>query len=99
MDEPLLYGERTKAKNAADWVVAGEPLQTENYACMFRKDDASFKKLVDGVVADLQTSGRAEKLYNKWFMAPVPPRNINLNYPLSADMKALFAAPNDKAFQ
>lgn len=99
MDEPLLYGERTKAKNAADWVVAGEPLQTENYACMFRKDDASFKKLVDGVVADLQTSGRAEKLYNKWFMTPVPPRNINLNYPLSADMKALFAAPNDKAFQ
>ena len=99
MDEPLLYGERTKAKSAGDWVVVGAPLQTENYACMFRKDDASFKKLADGVIADLQTSGRAEKLYNKWFMAPIPPRNINMNYPLSADMKALFAAPNDKAYQ
>jgi len=99
MDEPLLYGERTKAKNASEWVVAGEPLQEENYACMSRKDDASFKKLADGVIADLQTSGRGEKLYNKWFTAPVPPRGINLNYPLSDDMKALFAAPNDKAFQ
>ncbi|SOY56202.1 glutamate/aspartate ABC transporter,periplasmic binding component [Cupriavidus taiwanensis] len=99
MDEPLLYGERTKAKNAADWVVVGAPLQTENYACMFRKDDPSFKKLADGVIADLQTSGRAEKLYNKWFMTPIPPRGINMNYPLSADMKALFAAPNDKAYQ
>ncbi|QET00877.1 MULTISPECIES: glutamate/aspartate ABC transporter substrate-binding protein [Cupriavidus] len=99
MDEPLLYGERTKAKNANDWVVAGEPLQVENYACMFRKDDASFKALADGVVADLQKSGRAEKLYNKWFMQPVPPRGINLNYPLSDDMKALFASPNDKAYQ
>jgi len=99
MDEPLLYGERTKAKNAIDWVVVGAPLQVENYACMFRKDDPSFKKLADGVVADLMTSGRAEKLYNKWFLSPIPPRGINMNYPLSADMKALFAAPNDKAFQ
>ncbi|ABF07587.1 glutamate/aspartate transport system substrate-binding protein [Cupriavidus metallidurans] len=99
MDEPLLYGERTKAKNAAEWVVAGKPLQTENYACMFRKDDPSFKKLVDGVVADIMTSGRGEKLYAKWFQSPIPPRNINMNYPLSPDMKQLFAEPNDKAFQ
>lgn len=99
MDEPLLYGERTKAKSAGDWVVAGKPLQTENYACMFRKDDPSFKKLVDGVVADIMTSGRGEKLYAKWFQTPIPPRNINMNYPLSPEMKQLFAEPNDKAFQ
>jgi len=99
MDEPLLYGERTKAKNSAEWVVAGKPLQTENYACMFRKDDPSFKKLVDGVVADTMKSGRAEKLYAKWFQSPIPPRGINMNYPLSPEMKQLFAEPNDKAFQ
>jgi glutamate/aspartate transport system substrate-binding protein len=99
MDEPLLYGERTKAKNADDWSVTGTPLQVENYACMFRKDDPSFKKLADGVIADLMKSGRAEKLYDKWFQSPIPPRGINMKYPLSADMKALYAAPNDKAFQ
>ncbi|WP_416047834.1 glutamate/aspartate ABC transporter substrate-binding protein [Cupriavidus basilensis] len=99
MDEPLLYGELTKAKSANDWTVVGTPLQTENYACMFRKDDPSFKALADGVIADLMTSGRAEQLYRKWFQSPIPPRNINLNYPLSADMKDLYAHPNDKAFQ
>ncbi|MHA7679481.1 glutamate/aspartate ABC transporter substrate-binding protein [Cupriavidus sp. PET2-C1] len=99
MDEPLLYGELTKAKSANDWTVVGTPLQTENYACMFRKDDPSFKALADGVIADLMTSGRAEQLYKKWFQSPIPPRNINLNYPLSADMKDLYAHPNDKAFQ
>lgn len=99
MDEPLLYGELTKAKNAADWVVVGTPLQTENYACMFRKDDPSFKKLADDVIAGLMTSGRAEQLYKKWFQSPIPPRGLNLNYPLSADMKDLYAHPNDKAFQ
>ncbi|WP_454720409.1 MULTISPECIES: glutamate/aspartate ABC transporter substrate-binding protein [Cupriavidus] len=99
MDEPLLYGELTKAKNTADWVVVGTPLQTENYACMFRKDDPSFKKLADDVIAGLMTSGRAEQLYKKWFQSPIPPRGLNLNYPLSADMKDLYAHPNDKAFQ
>ncbi|WP_420992889.1 glutamate/aspartate ABC transporter substrate-binding protein [Cupriavidus sp. 30B13] len=99
MDEPLLYGELTKAKNADDWVVVGTPLQTENYACMFRKDDPSFKKLADDVIAGLMTSGRADQLYKKWFQSPIPPRGINLNYPLSADMKDLYAHPNDKAFQ
>jgi glutamate/aspartate transport system substrate-binding protein len=99
MDEPLLYGELTKARVPADWVITGTPLQTENYACMFRKDDPAFKKLADGVIADLMTSGRAEKLYYKWFNAPVPPRGINLKYPLSPEMKALYAKPNDKAFQ
>ncbi len=99
MDEPLLYGELTKAKNRDEWTVVGTPLQTENYACMFRKDDPSFKKLADGVIAGLMSSGRAEQLYQKWFQSPVPPRGINLNYPLSTDMKDLYAHPNDKAFQ
>lgn len=99
MDEPLLYGELTKAKSPSDWVVVGTPLQTENYACMFRKDDPSFKKLADGVITEILTSGRGEKLYQKWFNSPVPPRGINLRYPMSPEMKALFAHPHDRAFQ
>jgi len=99
MDEPLLYGELTKAKTPSDWVVTGTPLQTENYACTLRKDDPSFKALADDVIARLMTSGGAEKLYRKWFNSPVPPRGVNLRYPLSPENKALFANPNDKPFQ
>jgi glutamate/aspartate transport system substrate-binding protein len=45
----------------------------------------------------MQTSGEAERLYNVWFTQPIPPHGINLNYPLSAEMRTMFAHPNDKA--
>lgn len=100
MDEPLLYGERAKAgAKADDWAVVGTPLQVENYACMFRKDDPAFKKVADDTISHMMTSGEMTKLYTKWFMQPVPPRGLNLNYPMSAEMKELYAHPNDKAFQ
>jgi glutamate/aspartate transport system substrate-binding protein len=97
MDEPLLYGERAKTKNPNDYVVTGTPPVSENYACMFRRDDPQFKTLVDDTVAKLQTSGEMAKLYTKWFTQPVPPNGMNLQYPLSDEMKTLFAHPNDKA--
>jgi hypothetical protein len=52
---------------------------------------------VNGVVERMQTSGEAERLYNVWFTQPIPPHGINLNFPLSAAMRALFAHPNDRA--
>jgi glutamate/aspartate transport system substrate-binding protein len=66
---------------------------------MLPKDDVAFKKVVDGAIAKLMTSGEANKIYAKWFLAPVPPKGLNLNFQLSDDMKALYKAPNDKAFE
>ena len=97
MDDPLLYGAKAKEANADDYVITGTSPMSEVYGCMFRKDDPDFKKLVDGVIARLQTSGEAANLYQKWFTQPIPPKGINLNYPLSAEMKQLFAKPNDRA--
>lgn len=99
MDDALLYGERAKAKRPDDWVVVGTPQTREAYGCMLRKDDAAFKKVVDETIAHMQTSGEAAKLYNKWFLHPIPPKGLNLNFPMSDDMKALFKNPNDKAYQ
>jgi hypothetical protein len=31
-------------------------------------------------------------------MQPIPPDNINLRFPLSPQMKALFANPSDRAY-
>jgi glutamate/aspartate transport system substrate-binding protein len=98
MDDALLFGERAKSKKAEDWVVIGTPQSKEAYGCMMRKDDPKFKKVVDDALAKLMTSGEAEKIYNKWFTQPVPPKNLNMNMPLSDEMKALYKAPNDKAF-
>jgi glutamate/aspartate transport system substrate-binding protein len=99
MDDALLYGELAKAKKTGDWAVVGTPQSFEAYGCMLRKDDPAFKKVVDGAIADFMTSGKAEKLYAKWFLTPVPPKGINLNFPLSDAVKALYKAPNDKAFE
>ncbi|MBK1680556.1 glutamate/aspartate ABC transporter substrate-binding protein [Rhodocyclus tenuis] len=98
MDDALLYGEMAKAKRASDWAVVGTPQSFEAYGCMLRKDDPAFKKLVDGALAKAMTSGEAEKVYNKWFQQPIPPKGLNLGFPLSDAMKAIYKAPSDKAF-
>ncbi len=99
MDDALLYGEMAKAKRPGDWVVVGTAQSKEAYGCMLRKDDAGFKKVVDAALSKAMTSGEAERIYNKWFMNPIPPKGLNLNMPLSDDMKALYKAPNDKAYE
>lgn len=97
MDDALLYGERAKAKNPADWIVVGKAQSRESYGCMIRKDDPQFKKLSDTVISGMMKDGSINTLYTKWFMQPVPPKGLNLDFPLSDDMKALIKAPNDKA--
>jgi len=99
MDDALLAGERAKARRPDDWVIVGTPQSREAYGCMLRKDDAQFKKVVDASIASTMTSGEAEKMYKKWFESPIPPKGLNLNLPLSADMKELYKHPNDKALQ
>ncbi|MCC3702300.1 amino acid ABC transporter substrate-binding protein [Rouxiella badensis] len=97
LDDALLAGERAKAKNPNDWVILGTPQSKEAYGCMLRKDDPEFKKLVDDTIVQAETSGQAAKWFDTWFKQPIPPKNLNMNFELSDDMKALFKTPNDKA--
>lgn len=97
MDDALLAGERAKAKQPGEWVIVGTPQSEEAYGCMMRKGDPEFKKVVDDAIAQVEKSGEAAKIYAKWFENPIPPKNLNLNFPLSDSMKKLYANPNDKA--
>ncbi|MBT0963511.1 glutamate/aspartate ABC transporter substrate-binding protein [Denitromonas sp. IR12] len=99
LDDALLYGERAKASQPDDWIVTGTPRSFEAYGCMMRKDDPAMKQLVDDTLTRLMTSGEAERIYRRWFMQPIPPKQLNLNFPLSDSMRALFQEPNDKPFQ
>jgi len=96
MDDVLLFGEIAKSKKPGDYAVVGKPQSYEAYGCMLRKDDPQFKKLVDDTLASVMQSGEINKIYNKWFLSPIPPRNVNMNFPLSPDLAALFKNPNDK---
>jgi ABC-type amino acid transport substrate-binding protein len=96
MDDILLYGLRASSKDPKQLVVVGDPIQVEPYAIMLRKDDPQFKVLVDGVIANLMKSGEFDKMYKKWFESIIPPKGINLNAPMSKELKANMKALSDK---
>ncbi|WP_434113196.1 glutamate/aspartate ABC transporter substrate-binding protein [Paraburkholderia caffeinilytica] len=98
MDDVLLAGARSLTAQPADWVIVGTPQSSEAYGFMLRKNDPEFKKLVDDAMTGVMKSGEIKTLYDKWFMKPVPPKNINFDFPMSDEMHKLYASPNDKAF-
>jgi glutamate/aspartate transport system substrate-binding protein len=96
MDDALLAGERAKWGNPGQFVIVGAPQSEEAYGCMMRKNDPEFKKVVDGAITRIETSGEADQIYQKWFQSPIPPNGLNLNFPENDAIKALFKSPNDK---
>jgi len=96
MDDVLLAGLIANAKNPKEFAIVGEALRVEPYGIMIRKDDPQFKALVDKTLTGLMKSGEIVTIYNKWFMNPVPPKGINMNLPMSQELKDAIANPNDK---
>jgi glutamate/aspartate transport system substrate-binding protein len=96
MDGQILAGNIAKAKNPADFKIVGEVLSVEPIAIMMRKDDPAFKKAVDDSIIAMMKSGEIAKLYDKWFMQPIPPSNTKVGLPASEATKAAWANPNDK---
>lgn len=99
MDDNLLAGNIGNSKNPGDFKIVGEVLSVEPIACMLRKDDAAFKKAVDDSIKNQIKDGSLAKLYDKWFMQPIPPANAKIGLPLSEATKAAWAAPNDKPME
>ena len=96
MDGQILAGNIAKAKNPADFKIVGEVLSVEPIAIMLRKDDPAFKKAVDDSIIAMMKSGEIAKLYDKWFMQPIPPSNTKVGLPASEATKFAWANPNDK---
>lgn len=99
MDGSILAGNIANAKNPADFRIVGEVLSVEPIAIMIRKDDNAFKKLGNDVIANMVKSGDMAKLWDKWFMSPIPPKNTKVGLPLSESTKAAWANPNDKPME
>jgi glutamate/aspartate transport system substrate-binding protein len=99
MDGSILAANISKSKNPADFKIVGEVLSVEPIACMLRKDDAAFKKAVDDSIKRQIADGSLAKLYDKWFMQPIPPANVKVGLPMSEATKAAWASPNDKPME
>jgi glutamate/aspartate transport system substrate-binding protein len=96
MDGQILAGNIAKSKNPADFKIVGEVLSVEPIAIMIRKDDPAFKKAVDDSLKAMMASGEMAKLYDKWFLQPIPPTNTKVGLALSDATKQAWANPNDK---
>ncbi len=96
MDGQILAGNISKSKNPENYAIVGEVLSVEPIACMLPKGDKKLKEAVNESIKRQIADGSLEKLYNKWFMEPIPPTNRAINLPLSASTKEAWANPNDK---
>jgi glutamate/aspartate transport system substrate-binding protein len=98
MDDILLYATLHETWRPDEWRVTGKPASFEAYGCILPKGDAAFKKVVDQEIARIMQSGEAEALYRKWLLSPIPPKGVNLNFPMSAALIELYKHPNDQPF-
>src|SRR5499426_3644147 len=95
MDDILLYSLAAQSRNPKDYAISAEALSVEPYGIMLRRDDPAFKKVVDNAMVQTYKSGAINGIYDKWFQKPVPPRNINLNVPMSEQFKRVIKNPTD----
>lgn len=93
MDDVLLYSLRSTAKNPEEYSITRDALTVEPLAIMLRKDDPSFKKLVDTEIARVITTGEVHSIYRKWFESPIPPHRNNLKMPMSYMLRDSFKMP------
>ena len=99
MDGSILAANIAKSKSPKDYAIVGEVLSVEPIACMLRKDDPKMKEALDNSIKRQIEDGSLAKLYDKWFMQPIPPNNVNLNMPASESTKAAWAHPNNKPME
>ena len=96
MDDILLAGQIANSRSPSEYRIIPESLRQEPYSMMLRKDDPQFKALVDKTIGGVMTSGEIDRIYAKWFTSPIPPKGINLNFPMTPAIREAFKSPNDK---
>jgi glutamate/aspartate transport system substrate-binding protein len=94
-DDILLAAQVATSKAPVDFAVSKEAMSVEPYAIMMRKNDMPFKKAVDEALRKVYQSDEIQRIYKRWFMSPIPPRGVNLNFPMPANLKAVLAKPTD----
>jgi glutamate/aspartate transport system substrate-binding protein len=96
LDDILLASFSAGAKDPDAYVISTDAFsKPEPYGIMLRKDDPAFKKVADDATAVLYQSAEGQKLYEKWFLQKIPPKGLNLNVPMGAELKKAFAKPTD----
>jgi glutamate/aspartate transport system substrate-binding protein len=96
-DDILLAGLKATAADPDKYAFLSDDFPSDPYGVMMSKSDPGLKQLVDEALTEAMKSGQYDRLYANWFESPIPPKNINLNFPQSDKLKALIKSPSDKA--
>lgn len=94
--EPLLYGQRSTAKDPKQFHVVGGYLILEAVAILIRKDDLEFKRFVDRQITAAMLDGTYTRIFNKWFNSPIPPNGAVLGMPMNGIMRDQLRWPLDR---
>lgn len=99
MDDILLASLIANSEKPADFKIIDDALRVEPYGLVLRKDDPQFKAVVDRTLLALTKSGDFQKIYARWFLAPIPPKNVNLNFPMTKALTDALAHPTDRGIE
>ncbi|MGY3410823.1 glutamate/aspartate transport system substrate-binding protein [Bradyrhizobium sp. GM5.1] len=94
-DDGLAYGQVAASRDPDAFVVGTRGYELAPYGIMEPRGDPEFKAAFDAAVLKLIKDGTVAALYEKYFNAPIPPRGINLKYPMSDALKRALAKPTD----
>lgn len=95
MDDIVLSALLTDSKTPEKFTMSKDLLSIEPLAIMMRKDDPSFKQVVDAEVTRIIIKGEISRIYKKWFESPIPPNQVNLKLPMNYLLWDFFRNPTD----
>jgi glutamate/aspartate transport system substrate-binding protein len=96
MDDVLLFGLIAGRPDPGRLKVVGKFLTIEPLAIMLSKQDAEFKRIADDEMKRLIASREAHRLYERWFLQPIVPKNTALNLPMPYLLKDFWKYPSDQ---
>ena len=86
--------------SVAEIVITGPGKGNAMGPAFWREFPRTFEQLDrDDSVRAMAKSGDVAKLYDKWFLQPIPPANTKVNLPASEATKAAWANPSDKPLE
>ena len=95
-DDILLAGLAATSQTPSGFrLLSIDGMLADPYALMLRRDDPQFKAAVDAALRGVFGSGEIRRIYDRWFVQPIPPHNVVLNFPMGEQLARVIAKPTD----
>lgn len=87
----------TSPEIANNFHLTGKGFNLNTYGIVLPKNDQKFKDMVDKILISILTSNKIIQIYNKWFLSPIPPKNIIIGLSPNKATLEIFKTPHDRA--